>query len=270
MSIANIILELYDNIIKINNKNIIILFDKSKNIWFSLSDLLKALNYSAYRDEIKSINNYVNKEDLSTYENIINETNKTNKKIKNELNIQPHTKMISEGGLYLLLNKSRKPLAIKLKKELYTQILPQIRKHGQYKINNNDKKKMKELTKKIKLYQFELKRTKKKSYLNETKKGFIYIIKIKTIHNGDNKTCYKIGYTSNLEKRISTYKTGNPDIEIVYHENLKCNKKQLESCIINLNILKKLKNKTEIICDVSLEKIKEEIQDCKKLLAKYS
>ena len=73
-----------------------------------------------------------------------------------------------------------------------------------------------------------------------------------------------------MEKRISTYKTGNPDIEIVYHENLKCNKKQLESCIINLNILKKLKNKTEIICDVSLEKIKEEIQDCKKLLAKYS
>jgi hypothetical protein len=31
-----------------------------------------------------------------------------------------------------------------------------------------------------------------------------------------------------------------------------------------------LKNKTEVICDVPLEKIKEEIEDCKKLLEKYS
>jgi hypothetical protein len=35
---------------------------------------------------------------------------------------------------------------------------------------------------------------------------------------------------------------------------------------MNLNILKRLKNKREVICDVPLEKIKEEIEDCKKLL----
>jgi hypothetical protein len=39
---------------------------------------------------------------------------------------------------------------------------------------------------------------------------------------------------------------------------------------MNLNILKRLKNKTEVICDVPLEKIKKEIEDCKKLLEKYS
>lgn len=39
---------------------------------------------------------------------------------------------------------------------------------------------------------------------------------------------------------------------------------------MNLNILKRLKNKTEVICDVSLEKIKEEIEDCEKLLEKNS
>ncbi len=39
---------------------------------------------------------------------------------------------------------------------------------------------------------------------------------------------------------------------------------------MNLNILKRLKNKSEVICDVPLDKIKEEIEDCKKLLEKYS
>ena len=49
-------------------------------------------------------------------------------------------KMISEGGLYLLLDKSHKPLSIELKKQLYTQVLPSIRKSGQYKVNRNENK----------------------------------------------------------------------------------------------------------------------------------
>ena len=73
-----------------------------------------------------------------------------------------------------------------------------------------------------------------------------------------------------MEKRLASYRTGNPDIELAHHENLKSNKKQLEKCIINLNILKRLKNKTEIICDVPLEKIINEIKDCKELLKKHS
>jgi hypothetical protein len=44
----------------------------------------------------------------------------------------------------------------------------------------------------------------------------------------------------------------------------------LEKCIMNLNTLKLLKSKTEIICDVTLDKLKTEIQDCKKLLAKHN
>jgi len=65
-------------------------------------------------------------------------------------------------------------------------------------------------------------------------------------------------------------KTENPNIKLVHHENINCNKKQLEKYVMNLNYLKLLKNKTEVICDVSLDKIKEEFDDCKKLLEKYS
>lgn len=69
---------------------------------------------------------------------------------------------------------------------------------------------------------------------------------------------------------MATYKTGNPDVELEHYENINSNKKQLEKCIINLNILKLLKNKTEVICDTPLEKIKNEIEECKKLINKFS
>jgi hypothetical protein len=74
----------------------------------------------------------------------------------------------------------------------------------------------------------------------------------------------------NLNKRLATYKTGNPDIELAHQENVNCNKKQLEKCVLNLNILKRIGSKKEVICDSPLEDIKKEIEDCKKLIARYS
>jgi hypothetical protein len=41
-------------------------------------------------------------------------------------------------------------------------------------------------------------------YKNTSGKGFIYVLKVKTQHNGQEKDCYKIGYTANLEKRMAT------------------------------------------------------------------
>ena len=66
------------------------IFDKSKNIWFSLSDMLKTLGYNSYRDEIKSIDNYVDKEDISTYKEILGNniyTSKCNFDLISELRI---------------------------------------------------------------------------------------------------------------------------------------------------------------------------------------
>jgi prophage antirepressor-like protein len=269
MSISTLFVQIYDNLIKLNDNDIIILFDKSKNIWLSLSHLLKALGYNSYRDEMKSINKIVSNEDISTYADIIKDNQKN--KIKQK-NIQPHMKMISEGGLYLLLDKSHKPLAIELKKQLYTQVLPSIRKSGQYKINRNDNKIIKKLTEKLQLKSKEqsIRNSTKKQYNNLSDKGFIYILKVKTIQDGKEKQCYKIGYTTNLNKRLATYKTGNPDIELAYQENVNCNKKQLEKCVLNLNILKRIGSKKEVICDSPLEEIKKEIEDCKKLISRYS
>ena len=147
MSITKLILEIYNDIIKINDKKVIVLFDRSKNIWFSLPHLLKALEYSTYREEIKAINDTIDKDDISTYSEIMNSSKKNN---INDINkIHPHTKMISEGGLYLLLNKSKKPLAMELKNKLYTKILPDIRKHGKFEVNKSDKLKLNTINEKL-------------------------------------------------------------------------------------------------------------------------
>ena len=269
MSISTLIVQIYDNLIKLNNNEVIVLFDKSKNIWLSLSQILKALEYNTHRDEMKSINKIVSTDDISTYLEIFN-TNTTKNKIKQK-NIQPHMKMISEGGLYLLLNKSNKPLAVELKNQLYTKVLPSIRKTGQYKLNTIEHNKIKLLTKRLKLKSKEKYIHNKtiKQYNNLSGKGFIYVLKIKVLNNGVEKQCYKLGYTKNLNKRLQTYKTGNPDVELVYQDNVKCNKKQLEQCVLNLNILKRLSSKNEIICDKTLEEIRNEINDCKKIIIKH-
>ena len=190
-------------------------------------------------------------------------------------NMQPHMKMISESGLFMLLDKSEKPKAIELKKILYSNVLPSIRKTGKYSVNSIDKAKLKKLTKKLQLIQKEqsIKRLTSKRYTeykNTSGKGFIYVLKIKTLKNGKEEICYKIGYTINLNKRLENYKTGHPDIELVHQENVNVSKKQLEKCVLNLNIMKRLSSKNEIICDSPLKDIINEIQDCKKLLVKYS
>ena len=269
MSLSNILIQFYDNILKFNNTDIVILFDNINSIWFAYNNILKGVGYK----NIKLQKNRIDIDDkyFDTYSNIFKLSSNN---IKNN-NIQGHTKMISEAGLYLLLNKSNKPYAKQLLEKFFTEVLPSIRKTGEYKVNSIDKLKLKKLTKKLELIQREQsmkKLTTKQytNYINTSKKGFIYILKVKMLKAGIEKICYKIGYTSDLNKRLESYKTGHPDIELVYQENVNVNKKQLEKCVLNLNILKRLSSKNEIICDSSLEEIKEEIKDCKKLIHKYS
>jgi prophage antirepressor-like protein len=270
MSIGNLIIDIYQNIININGNKILVLIDKNKKIWFALRQIFSLLEYKNIKQELKRI---------EIDENEIITMNELLKIIPNENNIeynnmQPHMKMVSESGLFMLLDKSKKSKALALKRILYTEVLPSIRKTGEYKLNKVDKLKLKKLTKKIQLIQKEQyikKLTTKKytQYNNLSNNGFLYVLKVKILKNGKEKICYKIGYTSDLNKRLEKYKTGNPDIELVYQENVNVSKKQLEKCVLNLNIIKRLSSKNEIICNSSLEEIKNEINDCKKLIEKY-
>jgi hypothetical protein len=272
MSLGNLIVDIYQNIIDINGNKILILTDNDNKIWFSLRQIFNTLEYKNVRVEIQRIE--IDSKEIHTLKQLLK-----NVPIKQHIEynkyIQPHMKMISESGLFMLLDKSEKPKAIELKRILYSEILPSIRKTGKYIVNSNDKIKLKKLTNKLQLIQKEqsMKRATTKKYTkytNTSGKGFIYVLKVKTLKDGKEEQCYKIGYASNLNKRLETYKTGHPDIEIVHQENVNVSKKQLEKCVLNLNILKRLSSKNEIICNKSLAEIKNEINDCKKLIEKHS
>jgi hypothetical protein len=183
--------------------------------------------------------------------------------------------MIDEAGIYKLLDKSTKPIAKQFRDELFTNILPEYRQTGNIKTNSGDKLKLKKLTKRLQLLQKEqsMKKLTNKQYtkyINSSRKGFIYILKVKMLRAGIEKICYKIGYASDLNKRLESYKTGHPDIELVYQENVNVSKQQLEKCVLFLNLKKRLSLKNEIICDISLKEIIKQIKDCKKLMQKYN
>jgi prophage antirepressor-like protein len=50
-------------------------------------------------------------------------------------NWQPHTVFISEGGLYRLICRSRKPEAVRFERWVFDEVLPTLRETGQYKLH---------------------------------------------------------------------------------------------------------------------------------------
>ena len=272
MSLGNLIVDIYQNIIDINGNKILVLTDNDNKIWFSLRQILNTLEYKNIKAEIKRLE--IDDKEILTLETLLKNV-PTKNHIEYDNYIQSQMKMISEAGLFILLEKSEKPKAVALKNILYSNVLPSIRKTGKFSVNSIDKVKLKKLTKKLQLINKEksmklLTSKRYTDYKNTSGKGFIYVLKIKTLKDGKEEICYKIGYASNLNKRLESYKTGHPDIELVYQENVNVSKKQLEKCVLNLNIMKRLNSKNEIICNSSLKTIINEIKDCKKIISKYN
>jgi prophage antirepressor-like protein len=244
--VVKLIIKLFDNLITLNNVEISIFYDKNKKLWFALRDIFNALGYKNIKAEIKRLD--IENKHISSYINlrnnlIINKTNKT------RIHLHPQLKLVDETGIYIILNKSTKPLAKEFQDELFSNILPKLREDGQFKFNTNDRKKLQTLKNKLQLIQKEqsIKNTITKKYTNTTGKGFVYVLKAKSLKSGKNRDCLKLGYATNLNKRLETYKTGHPDIEMVYQENVNVSKKQLEKCVLNLNIMKRLSSKNEIM-----------------------
>ena len=70
------------------------------------------------------------------------------------------------------------------------------------------------------------------------------------------------GYTDNIEKRIVVYKTGKPNISLIYYMAIDFDGIMTEDCIKNTNKLHRMKKKTDDLCYISLKKLKESIMDC--------
>lgn len=242
------IIDVFENLLMYNNKDVFIILDINNDIWFKMKDVLKILGYY----NITKINRVkgLDKKNATKFKYI-----KVGSSIALPLNSQPNAVFINEAGLYQLLSNSSKTIAIKFRDELFTEILPSIRKTGIYKLKSKDNKKLRKMNKKLKE---EINYYEDKHLYKPTNNSYIYILK----KNIGTKKCYKIGYTDDIEKRIQVYKTGKADIELIYYIAINFDGKQTEDCVKNTNRLHRLKNKTDDLCFLTLKQLKNSIMFC--------
>lgn len=128
-------LDILDKILNIDDKTVMIAFDDDNNIWFAYSELLYALGYDDIKSAKKDLN--INKKYFKKLSSI------KNAYISKFHNLQLHTKMINNNGLYMLLSLSTKPLAKQFMQKYIDEIMPEISSRGVYISNDSDQEKNK-------------------------------------------------------------------------------------------------------------------------------
>jgi prophage antirepressor-like protein len=115
-----------------NNKQVRIFIDDNGKIWFVCFDISDILEYSNSR---KTINDHVDNEDKMYFKDF--------KKMCNDSlhihRLHPDTILIDESGFYSLVLRSKKDNAIRFRRWVTSEVLPSIRKTGQYLIECKQK-----------------------------------------------------------------------------------------------------------------------------------
>jgi len=96
--------------------------------YFVAKDIAQFLGYGNTRQAIIA---HIDKEDIIDWNHLQKQGGTENR----PPNFQGHTQLINESGLYSLILRSNKPIAKKFKRWVTSEVLPSIRKTGEYKIN---------------------------------------------------------------------------------------------------------------------------------------
>ena len=249
--------DIFNKILLFNDEDIFIIFDKDGVIWFGYVDLIRALEYSKIEKARKTLK--IDPEYKKNYGDIVVT------KLPENINInklKPNKIFINESGLYQLMGKSTKPLAKLFMDKYFKDIMPQIRKTGNYIGSAKDKQEIKKLNDKIDNYKKELNYFDDKYEFEPSNNGYFYVSEDTITDNGKKETCYKIGYCKNIKTRIQNYKVGNFNFNLLFYIPLTIDSKSLEKCIKNKLNPHLLKIKTDTICYVSLKELKKNVIDC--------
>lgn len=117
---------------------------------------------------------------------------------------------ISEPGLYSLINKCSLPIAEKFQDWIFEEVLPSIRKKGEYKLQKALEESVSALAIKDKeIEELKFKTLQMKNFVTNVKirtnTDYIYIVSTTQYASNNN---FKPGHTDNLKKRLATYNTG--------------------------------------------------------------
>ena len=176
-------LDIFNQLLKVNEDSIFIIFDIKGKIWFKFKDVLKILGYKNLKDAI--FNNNLSKKYKVKFENL-----KVYRLSSTPLNFQKNTLFINESGLYKILLSSNKKEATTFIEKITLEIMPQIREKGEYILESFNKRKLDKMNKKLDNYEQELTYYYDKYDFTPSKNGYFYINEDKVIKRGKNITCY--------------------------------------------------------------------------------
>ncbi len=253
----NTSINLFEHILKYEENIVHIAFDnKNSKPYFHANQLCQILEYNDCKQAIQ-IN--VKKNDIVYLKDIVK-----NYKILYK-NVQGNTKFLSEEGMYSLILSSKKEKAKEITNWITHEVMPSLRKYGEYKLNHKYKKQIDELNKvlyeqknKIKILEHNLRKPK------YDKGGMVYILRIinDKLNLDENEILYlKFGRTKNMNKRKPLYDTCTHNQVQILKTLYVDDPKNIEQCVIKRMEQYKVKDRKEYF-KCSYNQIIEEIASC--------
>ena len=234
------LMNLFDHILKYNDKTIYIAFDSKLKPYFHANQLCQILEYNDCKRAIR-IN--VDKEDIFPLSKIVKNYKMLYK------NVQGTTKFLSEIGMYSLILASRTKRAKEIKNWITREVMPSLRKYGEYKLNHKYETQIAKLNRiiyeqrnQINILEHNLKKAK------YDKGGMIYILRVINDKRNLNlnETLYlKFDRTINMNKRKPLYDTCTHNKVQVLKTIQVNNPKIIEQCVIELMNKYQIQNRKE-------------------------
>lgn len=230
MTSYHALIDLHHRLLKYNDSEVYIAFDKNDKPWFYAKQLAAFLGYKKIH---QAISNNIPKEHIKQLQNIDENFKDLYK------NVQGHTNFVDETGLNLLIMKSKKKIAVEIVYWIANEVMPALKEYGKYEENDKIKKQLKELKneydkakKQIKVLEHDMQTTKYK------KDGAIYVMRVlqddTNLEYDTNEIIdIKFGHTTNMNKRKYNYESCIKHkiqiLNIIYVDD----PKTIERCVMN-------------------------------------
>ena len=221
-----------------NGKEVRVLGTYDKPL-FIAKDIAKMLGY---KDTEQSIQKHVDAEDKISYSD---SGDKSRPVDLTGLKIQARTILINESGLYSLILRSKLPSAKEFKRWVTSEVLPSIRKSGEYKMQEY-------LEQQLKIKDIESRLEIERSWIVKyDRRCVVYIGYIGII---DGKETYKFGWTDDINRRSNDHKRDFGRFDLLFVIECEQNnvleqkfKEHKEIKKIRFSHIFNTKNKTELI-----------------------
>lgn len=257
LNMAEKIIDIYNRFLRYDDKTVYIAFgDKTSEPYFNAKQVCKLLRYEKAKEALQK---NVSSGDIFFLKDIVKNYKQLYYKV------QGHTKFLNEAGLYSIILRGKKKISQEIFNWITNEVLPSIRKHGEYRLDSEYKKQIEYLEEQLKEKQKEIDVMKSNLKNKKYEEGeAVYIMRI--INDDVNLDVdeiidIKFGRTKDMNKRKKTYDTCTKNkvqiLKIIYVND----SKTIEKCVMKKMEDMKVKDKKEYF-ECSYNQIIDELAKC--------